>query len=60
MTGGMKTRADPMALLRRLGVAHSTHEHPAVFRVGEGERIKAAIPGAHQEPVPEGRQGQLG
>ena len=43
----MKTRADLMALLDSLGVAHVTVEHPAVFRVGEGEDIKAAIPGAH-------------
>ena len=43
----MKTRADLIALLDSLGVPHATHEHPAVFRVGEGEDIKAAIPGAH-------------
>jgi Ala-tRNA(Pro) deacylase len=29
------------------GVEHTTHDHPAVFRVEEGEEIKAAIPGAH-------------
>lgn len=43
----MKTRADLIALLDSLGVEHTTHDHPAVFRVGEGEDIKAAIPGAH-------------
>jgi Ala-tRNA(Pro) deacylase len=43
----MKTRSDLMALLADLGVETRTHEHPAVFRVGEGEEIKAAIPGAH-------------
>ncbi|HZZ33524.1 MAG TPA: YbaK/EbsC family protein [Phenylobacterium sp.] len=43
----MKTRADLLALLDALGVAHDTCDHPAVFRVGEGEAIKAAIPGAH-------------
>src|SRR5437879_5540605 len=43
----MKTRADLIALLDSLGVEHTTHEHPAVFRVGEGEEVKAAIPGAH-------------
>ena len=43
----MKTRADLMALLDSLGVEHSTLDHPAVFRVGEGEEIKATIPGAH-------------
>lgn len=43
----MKTRADLMALLDVLSVAHTTVEHPAVFRVGEGEEIKAGIEGAH-------------
>ena len=43
----MKTRADLIALLDSLGVEHVTHDHPAVFRVGEGEDVKAAIPGAH-------------
>jgi Ala-tRNA(Pro) deacylase len=43
----MKTRADLIALLDSLGVEHSTVDHPAVFRVGEGEDIKAGIEGAH-------------
>jgi len=43
----MKTRADLEALLDSLGADHATVEHPAVFRVGEGEEIKAGIPGAH-------------
>jgi Ala-tRNA(Pro) deacylase len=43
----MKTRTDLMALLDSLGVEHTTHDHPAVFRVGEGEDIKATIPGTH-------------
>ena len=43
----MKTRADLMALLERLGVETDTVEHAAVFRVGEGEEVKAQIPGAH-------------
>ena len=43
----MKTRADLIALLAAEGIAHDTLDHPAVFRVGEGEEIKAAIPGAH-------------
>jgi Ala-tRNA(Pro) deacylase len=43
----MKTRADLMALLDELGVETTTWDHPAVFRVGEGEAVKAAIPGAH-------------
>jgi Ala-tRNA(Pro) deacylase len=45
----MKSRADLMALLADLGVETLTHEHPAVFRVGEGEAVKAAIPGAHSK-----------
>ncbi len=43
----MKTRPDLEAFLDRLGVAHGTFEHPAVFTVGEGEDIKTRIPGAH-------------
>ena len=29
------------------GVAQTTHDHPAVFRVDEGHNLKAALPGAH-------------
>ena len=29
------------------GVAQTTHNHPAVFRVEEGLELKAALPGAH-------------
>ena len=36
-----------LALLERIGAQAVTHDHPAVFRVGEGEEIKAALPGAH-------------
>jgi Ala-tRNA(Pro) deacylase len=43
----MKTRADLMAFLDAQGIAHSTLDHPAVFRVGEGEEVKAALAGAH-------------
>ena len=43
----MMTRADLLAHLDTMGVQHSTVDHPAVFRVGEGEDVKAAIPGAH-------------
>ncbi|MGZ6015988.1 MAG: prolyl-tRNA synthetase associated domain-containing protein [Phenylobacterium sp.] len=43
----MKSRADLMALLASLGAETSTVDHAAVFRVGEGEEIKAGIPGAH-------------
>ncbi len=43
----MKTRDDLFALFDALGVAHRTLEHPAVFKVGEGDEIKAALPGGH-------------
>jgi Ala-tRNA(Pro) deacylase len=35
------------ALFDRLGVAHTTFNHPPVFRVEEGQEIKAALPGGH-------------
>ncbi|MEO8812824.1 MAG: prolyl-tRNA synthetase associated domain-containing protein [Caulobacteraceae bacterium] len=43
----MKTSADLFAFLESIGVAHATVSHPAVFRVGEGEAVKARIAGAH-------------
>ena len=43
----MKTRADLFAFLDAHGVAHSTLDHPPVFRVEEGLEIKAAMPGGH-------------
>jgi len=43
----MKTRDDLLALFDALGVLHRTLDHPAVFRVGEGDEIKAALPGGH-------------
>jgi Ala-tRNA(Pro) deacylase len=33
--------------LDRIGVAHTTLRHPAVFRVEEGAEIKSALPGGH-------------
>jgi Ala-tRNA(Pro) deacylase len=47
MEARMKTRTDLIALLDALGIAQTTHDHPAVFRVDEGHEIKAALPGAH-------------
>ena len=41
------TPADLFGFLDAHGIAHSTLEHPAVFRVEEGQEIKAALPGAH-------------
>ena len=43
----MNTRADLLAFLDEIGVPAVTQEHPAVFRVGEGEDVKARIEGAH-------------
>ncbi|MEJ0067074.1 MAG: prolyl-tRNA synthetase associated domain-containing protein [Caulobacteraceae bacterium] len=43
----MRTREDLLALFDQLGIAHRTLEHEAVFRVGEGDEIKAALPGGH-------------
>jgi Ala-tRNA(Pro) deacylase len=43
----MKSRAELLAHFDRLGIEARTHEHPAVFRVDEGEAVKQAIPGAH-------------
>lgn len=43
----MTTRSDLFAYLDRLGVAHTTHHHPPVFRVEDGAAIKAALPGGH-------------
>lgn len=43
----MKRCNDLLAFLSALGIEAVTHEHPAVFTVGEGEDIKARIPGAH-------------
>ena len=45
----MKTRADLIAFLDAHGVAHATLDHPAVFHVGEGDEIKAALPGGHSK-----------
>jgi Ala-tRNA(Pro) deacylase len=42
-----QTPAELFAILDRMGVAHRTLEHPPVFRVGEGEAIKRALPGGH-------------
>src|SRR4051812_28823156 len=41
------TQDELFAFLDRIGADHATTEHQAVFRVGEGEDIKARIPGAH-------------
>jgi Ala-tRNA(Pro) deacylase len=40
---------DLLGLLDHLELTHATVQHPAVFRVGEGTAIKAAIRGAHSK-----------
>ncbi|AQR60422.1 DNA-binding protein [Brevundimonas sp. LM2] len=36
-----------LAWMAAHGIDHTTHDHPAVFRVEEGLEMKAALPGAH-------------
>jgi Ala-tRNA(Pro) deacylase len=43
----MYGRTDLIAFLDAHGVAHTTIDHPPVFRVGEGEETKRGLPGAH-------------
>jgi Ala-tRNA(Pro) deacylase len=45
----MLDRADLIAFLDAHAIDHTTLDHPAVFRVGEGEDIMAALPGAHSK-----------
>ena len=45
----MKSPDDLLAFLDAHGVAHRTVRHEAVFRVGEGEDIKAGLPGGHSK-----------
>lgn len=40
-------RARLLAWMAAHGVAQTTHDHPAVFRVEEGVELKAALPGVH-------------
>lgn len=41
------TPSDLFALLDRLGIAHSTVTHAAVFTVGESQELRGKIAGAH-------------
>jgi Ala-tRNA(Pro) deacylase len=36
-----------LAWMTEHDIAQTTHDHPAVFRVEEGQALKAALPGAH-------------
>lgn len=40
-------RARLLAWMAENGIAQTTRDHPAVFRVEEGLELKAALPGAH-------------
>ena len=46
-TGPLYDRDRLLAWMAENGVAQTTVEHPAVFRVEEGLELKAAMPGAH-------------
>jgi len=41
--------ADLFALFDSHGIEHHTHRHEPVFRVDEGQEIKAALPGGHSK-----------
>jgi Ala-tRNA(Pro) deacylase len=43
----MLSPCDLFAFFDAHGIEHATLDHPAVFRVGEGEEVKAALTGAH-------------
>ena len=45
----MNTPDDLLAFLDAHGVAHRTVRHEPVFRVGEGEDMRAGLPGGHGE-----------
>ncbi len=47
MTDPLYTPEKLLEALNDLGLKTSTLNHEAVFRVGEGDDIKAALPGAH-------------
>lgn len=41
------TPADLFAMLDRLGIAHATVEHPALFTVEQSQGLRGQIPGGH-------------
>ncbi|HEY1360632.1 MAG TPA: prolyl-tRNA synthetase associated domain-containing protein [Xanthobacteraceae bacterium] len=41
------TPTDLFALLDRLGIAHSTVQHPPLFTVSQSQALRGTIPGAH-------------
>lgn len=43
----MLTRDDLLTFLAAHGIDQTTHDHPAVFTVGESEDVKQAISGTH-------------
>lgn len=45
----MRSKAELLVFLEGLGITHRTLDHPAVFRVGEGDEIKAGLPGGHSK-----------
>ncbi|MBB4658201.1 prolyl-tRNA synthetase associated domain-containing protein [Parvularcula dongshanensis] len=47
----MDREAALYAELGRLGIAHVTHEHEAVFTVAQSAGVKAALPGGHSKTL---------
>lgn len=45
----MIDRAGLIAFFDAHAIAHCTLDHPAVYRVGEGDDFKASLPGAHSK-----------
>ena len=45
----MLDRAGLFAFFEAHGIEHATLDHPAVYRVGEGDDFKASLPGAHSK-----------
>jgi Ala-tRNA(Pro) deacylase len=43
----MLNRDELLAFFDAHGIAHRTVDHAAVFRVGEGDEVKAGMPGGH-------------
>ena len=43
------TPTELFAYLDRLGIAHTTHEHPAAFTVEESVELKSTMPGGHSK-----------
>lgn len=45
----LKTKEDLLGVLDRIGIEHTTHEHPAVYTVEQADKYKEDIEGAHSK-----------